>query len=185
MNHVVPALLFGLLLSGTARATPEGTRLPVPTGSARSAVRAAAAVSPFSDLSLGMQWSQRLDAAAGIDVVLARVDMGRGRDGPQAEVLGRYFAFAGRHGISAAVGPSALYVPELGPVLLLQSELAYELRTPGAPTLLAGVGPTVALTNSREAACPETGWLACLFERDRFKAGDVGLRFRLAAGYAF
>jgi hypothetical protein len=174
-----------LVGAGGARGAPQATGFQTRPDSARSAIRVAGSVSPFSDRSVGLQWSQRLGQWSGIDVALGYTDLGYDRDGAVGEVLARHFPFRGRQGISMAAGLALMHVPEYGTVPLLQSELAYELRVPHAPTLLAGIGPALALSNSRVAPCPEPGFFSCLFARERFEVGDVGVRFRLAVGYSF
>lgn len=108
--------------------------------------------------------------------------------GANVMALGRY-AFpidrAGVHAVTFAAGASGFLGSDYGAVWIARGEIAYELRTRSGFSLLVGGGPALVLANS-ERVRRDCGGRFCLGGADsQFKAGDVPVHVRLAAGWAF
>jgi hypothetical protein len=108
-------------------------------------------------------------------------------NGANLMAIGR-FAFPldrrGVHAITFAVGPSSYFGSAYGPVWIARGEIAYELRARGGFSLLVGGGPSLVLADSKvvHRACD---WFCLGGSEAQFKAGDVPVQFRVAAGWAF
>jgi hypothetical protein len=183
MNHSFLAAAL-LLLGPLAPARAGEPPAAAPTAAATS-VRLQAALSVLQYSGFGVQVSRRLVSHIGVDVAASFIDLGRDHPAPLLEVMVRGFLFPGRHGLSVAAGLSGLVAREYGPLAFFQAELAYEVRVPGAVSVLAGVGPQVALNQSGTATCaPGTQWCRLLW-KDRYMSGDTGVQIRLGLGYSF
>jgi hypothetical protein len=176
-----------LFLSGPARAfaTSPGAASAARPQAAATTVRMMLATRLLEHASVGVQVSQRVAPRIALDLTLSRVQLGRDHPGPMVETMARGFLFPGRHGLSFALGLSGLSAREYGRLAFFQSELAYELRVPTAPSVLLGVGPEIALNQSGQATCPPGTDLCTFLWKDRYSKGDAAVRVRLAIGLAF
>ncbi len=110
------------------------------------------------------------------------------KTGANALAMGRFalpIDRAGVHALTFAVGPSTFFGGDYGAVWLVRGEIAYELRTRSGFSLLAGGGPSLVLADSRALAIPDCSWFCPSGKTSQFKAGDVPLQVRVAAGWAF
>lgn len=111
-----------------------------------------------------------------------------GKTGANAIAMGRFalpLDHAGVHALTFAAGPSSFFGGDYGTVWVARGEIAYELRTRGGFSLLLGGGPSLVLNDSKVVARNCTGWFCPGGDAARFKAGDVPLQVRVAAGWAF
>lgn len=111
-----------------------------------------------------------------------------GKTGANAIAMGRFalpLDHAGVHALTFAAGPSTFFGGDYGTVWVARGEIAYELRTRAGFSLLVGGGPALVLADSKVVARHCTGWLCPGGDAARFKAGDVPLQLRVAAGWAF
>jgi hypothetical protein len=150
-----------------------------------TAVRATGMADLFSGGAYGLEVSHRFGPILGLDAAFGQNAMDHGHWGVFGEVLARAYAFKGPGGISFAAGPSVRTANEFGAVGFLRAEVAAELRSPGVPNLVLGIGPEVALNDSGRGSCPDNGWFSCFLWKDHWQAGDIGFRARVAIGWVF
>jgi hypothetical protein len=111
-----------------------------------------------------------------------------GKTGANAIAMGRFalpLDHAGVHALTFAAGPSTFFGGDYGTVWVARGEIAYELRTRAGFSLLLGGGPSLVLADSKVVERHCTGWFCPGGDAARFKAGDVPLQVRVAAGWAF
>lgn len=111
-----------------------------------------------------------------------------GKTGANAIAMGRFalpLDHAGVHALTFAAGPSTFFGGDYGTVWVARGEIAYELRTHAGFSLLIGGGPSLVLVDSKVVDRHCTGWFCPDGDVARFKAGDVPLQLRVAAGWAF
>lgn len=148
-----------------------------------TALRLSAASGLLDYGEIGVEVSQVIKPWLAIDGMLGYADFGYGNGGLAFELLARGGSFWSRHAVSLGLGPAVLAASSYGPVTLLQSELSYEYRHHFA--FLIGVGPSLALNTSQQAACNQGGLLPCLFLKQQFHRGELGWRARLGLGLSF
>ncbi len=108
--------------------------------------------------------------------------------GANVILMGRYaipFGRAGVHALTFALGPSTFFGGDYGTTWVARGEVAYELRTRAGFSLLVGAGPSLVLADSRVVHRDCGGWALFCASELQFKAGDVPLQLRAAAGWAF
>jgi hypothetical protein len=159
---------------------------PAPGARADSALRITADAHFFGGTGVGLDYSRRLGRWGGIDLTLSDADLGHNHAGLGVGAMGQLLIGDdwGNSFVMAA-GPSFVEAPQFGGVAFLTTEIGYDLRRRGLPSLLLAVGPEWALSDSGKATCPDGGFLGCLFWKDQYHAGDVGFHARIAIGFAF
>jgi hypothetical protein len=182
-------LLATVVSSATAFAAPDGPEPHItarPAGApAATAIRLTGMLDVFNGGAYAVEVSRRAGPVFGMDAAFGGNSMDYGHSGIFAELLARAYLFTGPAGVSLALGPSLRSANEFGTVGFVRAELAVELRSLGVPNLLLGLGPELALNDSGQGTCPHSGLFSCLLWRDTWRAGDVGFRVRVAAGWAF
>jgi len=178
----ITLLAGALLIGGMAQAQQVSVAKPVLPGGAL-AVRAFGSVMIFGPESVGLEASARL-SRFGLDLALSYQDFGYHYRGLGAEGLARAYGIGGRNSLSLGIGPSVTASDGFGTVAFLQTEVAYQFRENGGPSLLIGFGPAMALNDSRRAECPDSGWFSCFLWKDKYHQGDLTVRLRLAVGFS-